>query len=121
MPGPLAAAGDATGDEDLPLASYDVVVCGGTLGIFLAAALAREGHRVAVVEAGPLRGRAQEWNISRKELDELKEVGRRVGWWWGGWRKVFLGQAGVGLGQAVVGPSAVRARSSAAPGARRDA
>jgi hypothetical protein len=28
-------------------------------------------HRVAVVERGPLRGREQEWNISRKELQEL--------------------------------------------------
>ena len=27
--------------------------------------------RVAVVERGPLQGRAQEWNISRKELSEL--------------------------------------------------
>ena len=27
--------------------------------------------RVAVVERGPLRGRSQEWNISRKELAEL--------------------------------------------------
>lgn len=47
------------------------VVCGGTLGIFLAAALQLAGLRVAVVERGPLRGRAQEWNISRKEIDEL--------------------------------------------------
>lgn len=29
------------------------------------------GCRVAVVERGPLRGREQEWNISRKELMEL--------------------------------------------------
>lgn len=35
-------------------------------GIFAAAALAARGLRVAVVERGPLRGRAQEWNISRK-------------------------------------------------------
>ena len=27
--------------------------------------------RVAVVERGPLKGREQEWNISRKELREL--------------------------------------------------
>lgn len=53
---------------------FDVVVCGGTLGIFVAAALAQRGHRVACVERGPLRGRAQEWNISRKELGELREV-----------------------------------------------
>ena len=37
----------------------DVVVCGGTLGIFLACAWQLAGLRVAVVEAGPLSGRAQ--------------------------------------------------------------
>ncbi|GFR42284.1 hypothetical protein Agub_g3182, partial [Astrephomene gubernaculifera] len=54
---------------------FDVVVCGGTLGVFMAAALAVRGLRVAVVERGPLRGREQEWNISRKELLELEHVG----------------------------------------------
>lgn len=53
---------------------YDVVVCGGTLGIFYAVALAQRGLRVAVVEQGVLRGREQEWNISRKEMHELVEV-----------------------------------------------
>jgi hypothetical protein len=55
--------------------AFDVVCCGGTLGVFVAAALAQRGHRVAVVERGPLAGRAQEWNISRKELEELVEMG----------------------------------------------
>lgn len=41
--------------------TYDVVVCGGTLGIFYAAALQLQGLSVAVVERGPLRGRAQDW------------------------------------------------------------
>jgi hypothetical protein len=50
---------------------YDVVVCGGTLGIFYAMYLQLQGHRVCVVEAGKLRGREQEWNISMDELDEL--------------------------------------------------
>lgn len=57
---------------------YDVVICGGTLGIFFALALQLQGKgnlRVAVLEAGKLRGREQEWNISRKELDELVEMG----------------------------------------------
>ncbi len=57
-----------------PLAAapaFDVVVCGGTLGVFLAASLQLRGLRVAVVERGHLRGREQEWNISRKELYEL--------------------------------------------------
>ena len=54
---------------------YDVTVCGGTLGIFIALSLQLQGHRVAVVEAGKLMGREQEWNISMKELLELVELG----------------------------------------------
>eukprot|EP00566_Odontella_aurita_P007436 CAMPEP_0113532370 /NCGR_PEP_ID=MMETSP0015_2-20120614/4019_1 /TAXON_ID=2838 /ORGANISM="Odontella" /LENGTH=695 /DNA_ID=CAMNT_0000431319 /DNA_START=54 /DNA_END=2141 /DNA_ORIENTATION=+ /assembly_acc=CAM_ASM_000160 len=54
---------------------YDVAVCGGTLGIFVASALQLEGHRVVVVEAGKLRGREQEWNIAMDELLELVELG----------------------------------------------
>jgi len=38
---------------------YDVVICGGTLGIFFAMALLLKGHRVCVLEAGKLRGREQ--------------------------------------------------------------
>eukprot|EP00887_Chlorella_sp_A99_P007402 scaffold2.g7402.t1 len=53
----------------------DVVVAGGTLGVFLAVALQRRGLSVAVVEAGPLAGRQQEWNISRKELEALVSTG----------------------------------------------
>jgi len=55
--------------------SLDVIVAGGTLGIFLAAALQRSGLKVAVVERGSLKGRSQEWNISRNELHELVEAG----------------------------------------------
>ena len=60
---------------------WDVVICGGTLGIMLGAALVQRGWQVAVIERGQLKGRAQEWNISRKELavltdlDLLTEVG----------------------------------------------
>lgn len=54
---------------------YDAVVCGGTLGIFVAAALCMKGFKVAVIEKGKLQGRSQEWNISRKELDELVKYG----------------------------------------------
>lgn len=35
---------------------FDAVVCGGTLGIFVAAALALKGFKVAVVEKGRLQG-----------------------------------------------------------------
>ena len=51
--------------------SYDVVVSGGTLGIFYAAALQKIGYKTAVIEKGKVAGRAQEWNISRKELQAL--------------------------------------------------
>jgi flavin-dependent dehydrogenase len=54
---------------------YDVVVCGGTLGIFFATYLQLQGHQVCVVEAGNLRGREQEWNISMDELEELLKLG----------------------------------------------
>ena len=49
-----------------------------TLGIIAATALAARGIRVAVLERGPLKGRDQEWNISRSELNSLTEVRFRV-------------------------------------------
>eukprot|EP00522_Entomoneis_paludosa_P006055 CAMPEP_0172439352 /NCGR_PEP_ID=MMETSP1065-20121228/368_1 /TAXON_ID=265537 /ORGANISM="Amphiprora paludosa, Strain CCMP125" /LENGTH=1263 /DNA_ID=CAMNT_0013188027 /DNA_START=246 /DNA_END=4037 /DNA_ORIENTATION=+ len=54
---------------------YDIVVCGGTLGIFFATALQLKGHKVCVVESGKLRGRDQEWNIGKDELMKLKDAG----------------------------------------------
>ncbi|KAL9384743.1 hypothetical protein Peur_021753 [Populus x canadensis] len=54
---------------------FDVVVCGGTLGIFIATALSAKGLQVGVVERNMLKGREQEWNISKKELLELVDVG----------------------------------------------
>ncbi|WP_390883306.1 FAD-dependent monooxygenase family protein [Kovacikia minuta] len=54
---------------------WDVVISGGTLGILLGAALAQRGWRVALLERGMLRGRDQEWNISRKELQVFVELG----------------------------------------------
>ena len=61
--------------EPLENIEWDVVVCGGTLGIFIAAALQASGRRVAVIERGILRGREQEWNISRSELTAFLELG----------------------------------------------
>ncbi|KAM7276282.1 hypothetical protein ACFE04_018148 [Oxalis oulophora] len=60
---------------DKKVDTFDVVVCGGTLGIFIATALSSRGLRVGIVERNILKGREQEWNISRKELLELVEVG----------------------------------------------
>lgn len=60
--------------EPLGDGDYDVVICGGTLGILLGAVLQRRGWRVALVERGILRGRDQEWNISRRELSVFLEL-----------------------------------------------
>ncbi|GFR41663.1 hypothetical protein Agub_g2405, partial [Astrephomene gubernaculifera] len=54
---------------------YDVVICGGTLGLFLATALQLRGWRVAIVEKRLVQGRNQEWNISWGELQVLEELG----------------------------------------------
>lgn len=55
--------------ENLDAVEWDVIICGGTLGILIGCALAVQGIKVALLERGVLRGREQEWNISRKELD----------------------------------------------------
>ena len=62
--------------SQMPLGSvdWDVVICGGTLGILIGCALAQLGWRVALIERGMLRGREQEWNISRKELEVFLEL-----------------------------------------------
>uniref|UniRef100_A0A164ZW91 Uncharacterized protein n=1 Tax=Daucus carota subsp. sativus TaxID=79200 RepID=A0A164ZW91_DAUCS len=60
---------------DKEVDTFDVVVCGGTLGIFIATALSSKGLRVGIVEKNVLKGREQDWNISRKEMLELVEVG----------------------------------------------
>ncbi|WP_019502770.1 FAD-dependent oxidoreductase [Pseudanabaena sp. PCC 6802] len=59
---------------DLNELDCDVVICGGTLGVFIGCALAVRGWRVTIVEQGILRGREQEWNISRPELEAFLEL-----------------------------------------------
>ncbi len=53
---------------------WDVVICGGTLGILIGCALVKTGLKVALLERGVLRGREQEWNISRSELEVFLEL-----------------------------------------------
>jgi lycopene cyclase CruP len=64
-------------ESALPLGSvdWDVVICGGTLGILIGCALALKNLRVALIERSLLRGREQEWNISRKELEVFTRLG----------------------------------------------
>jgi hypothetical protein len=54
---------------------FDIIVSGGTLGIFYAVALQLKGYKVCVIERNKIIGRAQEWNISRKELNALIRLG----------------------------------------------
>jgi lycopene cyclase CruP len=60
--------------ESLGEVSFDVAIAGGTLGIFLGAALQRQGWRVVLLEQGKLQGRTQEWNISRQELQVFLDL-----------------------------------------------
>ena len=71
-----APAAQAVKHSQQPLENldFDIVIGGGTLGILIGTALAVRGWRVALLERGILRGREQEWNISRKELDAFVEL-----------------------------------------------
>ncbi|MEG4958703.1 MULTISPECIES: FAD-binding oxidoreductase [unclassified Microcoleus] len=60
--------------QPLETIDFDIVIGGGTLGILIGTALAVRGWRVALLERATLRGREQEWNISRKELDAFLEL-----------------------------------------------
>ena len=53
---------------------WDVIISGGTLGILIGCALVSRGVKVALIERGILKGREQEWNISRNELQVLLEL-----------------------------------------------
>lgn len=52
----------------------DIVISGGTLGILLGATLQQRGWSVTLIERGILRGREQEWNISRNELQTFVDL-----------------------------------------------
>ncbi|WP_448561103.1 FAD-dependent oxidoreductase [Trichothermofontia sp.] len=61
--------------DPLGTLDWDVIISGGTLGIFMGAALAQQGWRVVLLERGVLRGRDQEWNVSRSELRVFLDLG----------------------------------------------
>ncbi len=52
----------------------DIIISGGTLGILIAASLQKRGNHVILIEKGELKGREQEWNISREELQTFVEL-----------------------------------------------
>lgn len=60
--------------EEIGQADTDIAICGGTLGILLGAALQQCGWRVTLIERGILKGRDQEWNISRHELQTFIDL-----------------------------------------------
>ncbi|MEN9261526.1 MAG: hypothetical protein Q6L60_11235 [Thermostichus sp. HHBFW_bins_43] len=68
------AAAHNSGAEPSP-GDWDLVVVGGALGAIYAAAMARLGYRVALVERLPFGRMNREWNISRRELKTLAEMG----------------------------------------------
>ncbi|GAB4215025.1 MAG: lycopene cyclase family protein [Synechococcales cyanobacterium] len=53
----------------------DVIIVGGTLGVILGAILVQRGWKVVLWERGRVRGRTQEWNISRSELHVFLDLG----------------------------------------------
>ncbi|EAZ89423.1 hypothetical protein CY0110_12337 [Crocosphaera chwakensis CCY0110] len=61
-------------NEGLNEFDADIIISGGTLGILIAASLQKQGNRVILIEKGQLKGREQEWNISREELQTFGEL-----------------------------------------------
>ncbi len=64
----------ANSKETLNQLDTDIIICGGTLGILIAATLQKKGYKVVLIEKSELRGREQEWNISRQELNTFVEL-----------------------------------------------
>ncbi len=63
--------------SQLPTAEseFDLLYCGGTLGLFSAAVMARQGYRVAVFDQRRVGTSHREWNISDEELERFVEAG----------------------------------------------
>ena len=58
-----------------PMMDHDVVILGGTLGIFYGLALQKKGLDVCVVAPRYLKGQDQEWNVGEEDLQELQSLG----------------------------------------------
>lgn len=55
--------------------TYDLIYVGGALGVIHAAVMAQLGYRVLLIERLPFGRMNREWNISRKELQNLIDLG----------------------------------------------
>ncbi|EKQ69212.1 hypothetical protein OsccyDRAFT_1835 [Leptolyngbyaceae cyanobacterium JSC-12] len=55
--------------------SYDLIYLGGALGVIHAAAMARLGYRVLLIERLPFGKMNREWNISRSEFQSVIDLG----------------------------------------------
>eukprot|EP00797_Seminavis_robusta_P018807 Sro2822_g337970.2 (1168) ;mRNA; f:4275-7862 len=71
----LDEEGPPLDDNGLPIMDFDVVVLGGTLGIFYARALQLKGLKVCVAAPRALQGQEQEWNVGLRDLKELTSLG----------------------------------------------
>jgi lycopene cyclase CruA len=58
-----------------PDAEYDLVYCGGVLGLFSAAVMAQKGYKVAVLDQRRVGTSHREWNISDDELQNFTRAG----------------------------------------------
>eukprot|EP00890_Picochlorum_soloecismus_P001882 jgi/Picsp_1/2695/NSC_00925-R1_fad dependent oxidoreductase len=65
---------DGENENEGPV-DFDVIVVGGTLGIFAALSLQLKGKSTCVVEKRKVHGRTQEWNISRQDFESLVRLG----------------------------------------------
>ncbi|MDJ0737657.1 MAG: flavin-dependent dehydrogenase [Nostocaceae cyanobacterium] len=61
--------------QENPKLDYDLIYIGGALGVIHAAVMAQLGYKVLLVERLPFGRMNREWNISRKEIQSLINLG----------------------------------------------
>jgi len=73
--GAIPSSACSTPHSPLPTPSYDLIYVGGALGVIHAAAMARLGYRVLLLERMPFGKMHREWNISRSEFQNVIDLG----------------------------------------------
>ena len=54
---------------------FDIAILGGGLGLFVATYFQKQGFKVCIIERNDeIKGRIQEWNISKEDLEVLSEL-----------------------------------------------